>query len=120
MERHLDINFKRYGGFTLIEILIVVVILGILAVVVVPQVSNASQTAKENALKDDLRYMRTQILVYQAQHADAAPGYPAGQPAGTPTEALFVSQLTKYTNDKGATSDTQTATHKLGPYIRSV
>ena len=44
-------------GFTLVEILIVVVILGILATIVLPQFSNASATARENTLKDELRYL---------------------------------------------------------------
>ena len=35
-------------GFTLVELLIVVVILGILATIVIPQFSNASQQAREN------------------------------------------------------------------------
>ena len=61
-------------GFTLIEILIVVVVLGIIASIVLPQFSNASETAKENTLRDELRYLRTQIVVYKAQHADNAPG----------------------------------------------
>src|SRR4051812_42865252 len=69
------------AAFTLIEILIVVVIMGILAAIVVPQFSNASHVARENMLKDELRYLRTQINVYKAQHGDVPPGYPSGNPA---------------------------------------
>src|SRR6185295_7253169 len=75
----------RTAAFTLIEILIVVVILGILATIVVPQFSNASINAKENTLKDELRYLRTQIVVYKAQHHDIAPGYPGGDNTATAT-----------------------------------
>src|SRR3954469_4596361 len=81
------------GGFTLIEILIVVVILGILATIVIPQFSDASVTARENTLKDEIRYLRTQIVVYKAQHHDVACGYPDGNALATPTADAFNGQM---------------------------
>src|SRR4051794_41699965 len=104
-------------GFTLIEILIVVVILGIIASIVIPQFSNASHVARENTLKDDLRYLRTQIVVYKAQHRDVAPGYPGGNKATTPTYDDFVAQLTQHTNEKGDTRLVADAAYPLGPYL---
>src|SRR5215211_6868046 len=92
------------AGFTIIEMLIVVVILGILATIVVPQFSNASINAKENMLKDELRYLRTQVVVYKAQHHDVAPGYPNGDRTAPATAADFVAQMTKPTNDYGVTN----------------
>src|SRR3954471_6340222 len=86
-------NSRRPGvgtaAFTLVEILIVVVILGILATVVIPQFSNASQEARENTLKDDLRYMRTQLQVFKAQHRDVAVGYPGANTSAAPTFTAF-------------------------------
>ena len=73
-------------GFTLIEIMVVIVILGVLGAVVLPRFSDASNTTRENTLKDDLRYARTQIIVFKAQHNDTAPGYPAGKTSASPTE----------------------------------
>ena len=55
-------------AFTLIEILIVVVILGILAAVVVPQFTDASSEAKLSALQTNLHTIRSQLQLYRMQH----------------------------------------------------
>jgi len=60
-------------GFTLVEILIVVVILGILAAIVVPQFTQASTEAKLNSLASDLHTLRSQIQLYRTQHNDQIP-----------------------------------------------
>jgi general secretion pathway protein G len=110
----------RPQGFTLIEILIVVVILGILAAIVIPQFSNASHVARENALKDDLRYLRTQVAVFKAQHRDIPPGYPGGNPNAIPTADDLVAQMTLYSNDKCVTSTTGITGFPLGPYVQKM
>jgi general secretion pathway protein G len=104
-------------GFTLVEILIVVVILGILAAIVVPKLSNASQVARENTLQDDIRFLRTQITVYSAQHHDVCPGYPGGNTASSPTAADMLAQLTTYTDEIGNTSTTGSTIFCYGPYL---
>ena len=55
-------------GFTLVEILIVVVILGILAAIVIPQFTNASETARGSSLQSQLQTIRSQLELYQVQH----------------------------------------------------
>jgi type II secretion system protein G len=64
---------KAKKGFTLVEILIVVVILGILAAIVIPQFTSASQEAKLSALKSNLQTIRQQIELYKFRHDDAPP-----------------------------------------------
>src|SRR5580765_3893635 len=97
------INLARYwlggGGFSLIEILVVVVILGVLGAIVLPKFSDASNITRENTLKDDLRYARTQIIVFKAQHGNTAPGYPAGKTSASPTEQDFLLQMTSFTDE---------------------
>jgi general secretion pathway protein G len=107
----------KRNAFTLIEILIVVVILGILATVVIPQFSNAGKEARENTLKDDLRYLRIQIAVFKAQHRDVPPGYPGGDRTAAPTETAFLDQMTMNTNEACGTNSVATTTYKFGPYL---
>jgi general secretion pathway protein G len=60
-------------GFTLVEILIVVIILGILAAIVVPQFTNASSDARTSSISRTLQTIRSQIEVFKIQHGDYAP-----------------------------------------------
>jgi general secretion pathway protein G len=55
-------------GFTLIEILIVVVILGILAAIVIPQFTNASEQAADSSTRSQLQTIRSQIELYRVQN----------------------------------------------------
>lgn len=101
---------KNRKGFTLVEILIVVIILGILAAIVIPQFTEASNDARRSALVSDLQTVRSQLELYKVQHLDT---YPDANNMTT-----FVSQLTSFTDVAGATNATKTATYKFGPYLQ--
>ena len=58
----------RRAGFTLVEVLIVVVILGILAATVLPQFTSSNDDARESVLVQDLQTLRSQIQLYKFQH----------------------------------------------------
>lgn len=62
-------------GFTLVEILIVVVILGILAAIVVPQFTNATQDAQAGNLKAQLKSLQNQIELYNARNNGSYPDF---------------------------------------------
>ncbi len=67
--RHLS---RTRRAFTLIEILIVVVILGILAAIVIPQFTDASEEAMEASVRTQLQTIRSQIELYNVQNPATA------------------------------------------------
>ena len=108
---------RAKSGFTLVEILIVVVILGILAAIVIPQFTEASGEAKTSSLVTDLQSMRSQIELYKVQHNDALPGVNNG---GTHTGgAGFVNALIGYTDIFGETV-ARTDPNAYGPYLQKI
>jgi general secretion pathway protein G len=106
-------------GFTLVEIILVVTILGILAALVLPTFQGNITTAKESASKSNLMTIRAQIELYKLQHNGYPPGYVNG--AGAPV-AMVPLQLTATTTDKGAVSPSTvpTTSFPYGPYLKKI
>ena len=99
-------------GFTLVEILIVVVILGILAAIVIPQFTNASTAAKASSTVSQLQTLRSQIELYKNQHNGE---YPTAD--GAVGSAWDWAKMTSKT-DIGGTVGTTAGTHIYGPYMQ--
>jgi general secretion pathway protein G len=98
----------RKCGFTLVEILVVVVLLGILAAIVVPQFSEAGSESRTSALLTDLHRVRSQIELYKFQHND---NFPA---ATGETNDDFLRRMTTKTDVDG------NAGIDFGPYMQSI
>jgi general secretion pathway protein G len=109
---------KAKSGFTLVEILIVVVILGILAAIVIPQFTEASTEAKTSRLCTDLQSVRSQIQLYKIQHNDNLPGVVV---TGHPTDTDFAGAMKGYTTQDGVLADPQApADGVFGPYMQVI
>jgi general secretion pathway protein G len=82
---------NRSKAFTLIEILIVVVILGILAAIVIPQFTRASEDAQAGNIQSQLATIRNQIEMFRVRNNGAYPFSATtltwGNPAGTTAAA---------------------------------
>jgi general secretion pathway protein G len=69
----------RYrNAFTLVEVLIVVVILGILASIVVPQFAGATSDAQQSAMADQIGKIRRAMAVYYVRNGNVYPTITAG------------------------------------------
>jgi prepilin-type N-terminal cleavage/methylation domain-containing protein len=96
---------RHRGGFTLVEVLIVVVIMAVLAATVIPQFSDATNDAKVSTATFNLNTLRTQIQFYKAQHNGKSPS------------ATLVELISK-TDANGAVGTG--ATYVYGPYLASI
>lgn len=92
-------------GFTLVEILIVVVIMAVLAATIIPQFSESTKDAKASTVEFNLHTMRAQIELYKSQHDGKLP-------TGTLVE------LTSKT-DRAGTIGTSNL-FPYGPYVRAL
>ena len=118
---------RNQDGFTLVELLIVVIILAILAAIIVPQFSAATDDANQAAYDTNIANIRASIDLYRQQH-NAYPGAAAATGAacvnGVPVaaavgEPAFIAQLRNYTNSSGdACTGTDPNQYKYGPYLK--
>ena len=103
---------QRRSGFTLVEILIVAIILGILAAIVIPQFSDAASDAKSSVLTSNLQSLWAQAELYQAHHENL---YPWDDGAGgLDSDAEIIRKFTTQTDADGA------AGTEYGPYMQAV
>lgn len=101
-----NMSANRIRGFTLVEVLIVVVIMAVLAAVVIPQFSSSTDDAKRSTGEFNLSTMRSLIQTYKGQHNGATPVL------DVPNKSLTV--LLSKTKIDGTIDNT---TGMYGPYL---
>ncbi len=106
---HLRLSRRR--AFSLIELVIVIVIIGILAAIAVPRLSRGATSASENALSANLAAMRSAVELFYAEHSNTYPSL-----------AKFSESLTQYSDSTGTKFGDRDAANGLiyGPYLRTV
>lgn len=70
-------NYRQIKGFTIVELLIVIVVIGILAAITIVAYNGIQQRATNTAIASSLDTVTKQILAYKAQNDD----YPQGGPS---------------------------------------
>lgn len=103
---------RKCQGFTLVEVMIVVVVMSILAMIVLPRYSSASDEARESGLCTDLHALTSQIHLYRVEHGGRGPHINASGVAEV-SSANFIQRLTSKTDATGKV----TAEGKYGPYL---
>jgi prepilin-type N-terminal cleavage/methylation domain-containing protein len=98
----------RESGFTLVEIMIVVALLGLLSAIALPQFMSHKEEGKSVAMVSSLTILRTAIDSYWTQHD----GFP-----GQTDAAEFADQLLKSTNKAGEVGSG--TSYGYGPYLRN-
>ena len=104
-------------GFTLVELIIVVTILGILAAIVLPEFQGHAAQSKESAAKSSLHTVRAQIELYKMQHNGLKPGYMGS--VQVPNVTYLYNQFigTSTINGIPSSSRTPNGTYPYGPYL---
>jgi len=83
---------QRNRGFTLIEVMVVVVILSILAAIIVPKVMDRPDTARLVKVKSDIRALESALNLYKLDNFD----YPTTEEG---LEALVPKYVDRLAND---------------------
>jgi prepilin-type N-terminal cleavage/methylation domain-containing protein len=98
-------------AFSLVELVVVVMIIGMLATMAIPRMSRGATAASGSTLLGDLTIVRNAILHYAIEHRNSFPGADA---------AKVTAQLTQYSDLSGTASPTPTATAIYGPYLLKI
>lgn len=91
-------------GFTLVELMIVVVIIGILAAIAIPKFADMVEKSKEGATKGQLTALRSALQIYYSDNEGKFPNYGTTHSTGDVITTEFTSVMVpKYVSEIGVT-----------------
>lgn len=102
---------RGYRAFTLVEMLMVIMIIGMLGSMAIPRIAGGARNAAAATLNGDLAVVRKAIFYYSAEHGSEFPGMDADS---------VTKQLVNYSSFDGSTSLTRDATMMYGPYLVAI
>lgn len=121
MRRSRLAGFRVAEGFTLVELLVVITIIGLLAALIVPAVSSALETARRNTCNNNLRQVG-QAAVNYATHKGYFPGYinpklNASQSTNTSWQIALLNDLDRTSNYNAWVNNDTTQINANSPYL---
>jgi len=97
-------------GFTLVELLVVIVVLAALAAIVLPRFIGAGERSRESALKSDLRILRGAVTVFE----NDCKAFPSS------LSVLAATSAPRSGLDRNGRSKTINSADWNGPYVEEV
>ncbi len=100
---------RRPAGFSLVELIIVVVIIGLLAAIAIPRFSRGAANTNVTAFAGDMAVLRNALELYAVEHGGLYPN-----------TATFEEELTQFTKEDRSVSAEKTPGFDRGPYLVAV
>lgn len=106
------------AAFTLIELVIVIVIIGIIAAIAVPRMGNAAQNSRVSTAVSNLQALRKAVDLFTAEHEGRTPNYDETNTRTDDPDSIAV-RLTKGPGNDGVTGGPYLAQIPFNPFAQS-